>query len=539
MICRRKGVLKVLVIAGLVSAQLTNVLRAETAAGPFVAYASGEREHTHAKFLGEDDIVASFQASDNTDTPIAAPDCVVTAEGAALSIDVLSNDRRDGGPLTLLSVSQPGSGETTLNPNNSITFVAAEPGLQSFTYEVTDDRGGTDTAEVMVFVNPTESELNEPVLQGVDDQQLMRIAIACAGGQALEVEALEGQTITVPVPAPGQRIEVIAQPGQEINLEGGEFVSATYLVTEGGLLVLTDDGRMVYVADLVDAANSEQPPILRVAGGPAVAIDTLLANLQPIAEPAEGDVVGRLSSPESGPVHWQTFGLIMWWLSQGLDFFATEAQAAAAQPVLAWVLAQIRIATNTQVLDLASDYVEYLSRIKDEAISLEKQGAGSVSDVKLTESALMGGLLAKHEAQLQYLLAVDKHQDEFGERLEAASFPSWSELPPSELDSILRTAPEAQRFETRRQWRHMSFARDALGLHRTEVRYLGETTEIFAQEYELGIRGLADLLFIRKLLFDAELEHVKNKSRLKAAEAWLLDISKKLDQAYVQHPGWE
>ena len=37
---------------------------------------------------------------------------------------------------------------------------------------------------------------------------------------------------------------------------------------------------MVYVADLVAAANSAQPPILRLTGGPSVASDVLLTNLQ-------------------------------------------------------------------------------------------------------------------------------------------------------------------------------------------------------------------------------------------------------------------
>ena len=168
-------------------------------------------------------------------------------------------------------MSAPASGRVELDPDGTLTFVPEQPGLQRFTYQVVDDRGGSDTAQVAAFVNPTEGEPVQPVLQGLDDQQLARIAMACAGGDALEVERLEGQAITVPVPAPGERIEALAQPGQQITLRGGEFVSATYLIAEGGLLVLTDDGRMVYVADLVDAANSEQPPTLRVAGGPAVA----------------------------------------------------------------------------------------------------------------------------------------------------------------------------------------------------------------------------------------------------------------------------
>ena len=77
---------------------------------------------------------------------------------------------------------------------------------------------------------------------------------------------------------------------------------------------------MVYVADLVDAANSEQPPTLRVAGGPAVASDTLLENLQPIAEPAQGEVVGWLPS-RTGPQHWG-----------GANFAAYDPGSIAAGP---------------------------------------------------------------------------------------------------------------------------------------------------------------------------------------------------------------
>ena len=71
---------------------------------------------------------------------------------------------------------------------------------------------------------PRKARSTDPVLEGLDDQQLARLAVACAGGQALEVETLTGPSITVPVPAPGERIDAIAQPGQQINLQGGEFV---------------------------------------------------------------------------------------------------------------------------------------------------------------------------------------------------------------------------------------------------------------------------------------------------------------------------
>jgi hypothetical protein len=248
--------------------------------------------------------VVTAQAAPNS-PPQAGDVCVVTAEGAAVDVPALASaSDPDGDALEMRSVSTPQSGRVDLAPDGTLAFIPDQPGLQRFTYQVADGRGGTDTAQVSAFVNPTAGELAQPVLQGLDDQQLARIALACAGGQALGVEMLEGQTITVPLPAPGERIQALAQPGQQINLQGGEFARATYLVAEGGLLVLTDDGRMVYVAGLVDAANSEQPPMLRVAGGPQVASDQLLANLQPIAEPADGEVVGLLPSPAAGSQHW-------------------------------------------------------------------------------------------------------------------------------------------------------------------------------------------------------------------------------------------
>jgi Ca2+-binding RTX toxin-like protein len=254
--------------------------------------------------------------------PQAGDVCLVTAEDAVIDVAALASaSDPDGDALQIVSVAPPPSGQVELEPDGTLTFIPDQPGLQRFTYQVTDGRGGTDTAQVTAFVNPTRGDLEQPVLQGLDDQQLARVAVACAGGQALEVETLEGQTITVPLPAPGERTEALAQPGQQIRLEGGEFLSATYLVAEGGLLVLTDDGRMVYVADLVEAADSGQPPMLRVAGGPAVASDALLANLQPIAAPADGEVVGRLPSPEAGPAHWG-----------GADFAPYDPGSIAAGP---------------------------------------------------------------------------------------------------------------------------------------------------------------------------------------------------------------
>ncbi len=62
-----------------------------------------------------------------------------------------------------------------------------------------------------------------------------------------------------PLPKPGQRVQVVAEPGQRIELQGDEFSQATYIVVAGGLLVLPEDGRMVFVDDFVAVAQSGDP----------------------------------------------------------------------------------------------------------------------------------------------------------------------------------------------------------------------------------------------------------------------------------------
>ena len=237
--------------------------------------------------------------------PEAGDVCATTADNAALGIPVLSHDHDpDGDPLHLLGASQPASGHVSLNPDGTVTFTPVAAGLQSFRYEVGDGHGGQSSADVSVFVNPRGGALAHPVLSGLTDPQLAQVARACAAGvAALHSVPLAGPEVLVRPPQPGTRIEVHTEPGQSIQLGGVDFAAASYLVVDGGLLVITEDGRQVYLSNFVDAAHSGTPPTLSVAGGPAVATDQLLANLQPIGEQAEGGVVGRLPPPEVGPLH--------------------------------------------------------------------------------------------------------------------------------------------------------------------------------------------------------------------------------------------
>jgi hypothetical protein len=196
------------------------------------------------------------------------------------------------------------SGRVEIEPDGTLTFDPDQPGLQRFSYQVMDGRDGSDTAAVTAFVNPVAAELDPPALAGLSDRELGQVARACTSGFADSLVSLEGAEIRIEDMAPGERIQVVAEPGQRIALESADFINATYLVVDGGLLVITSNGNIAYVSGFVAAAESDAPPMISVADGPAVASSRLLGSLEPIAEPAEGEVVARLLSPEAGPAHW-------------------------------------------------------------------------------------------------------------------------------------------------------------------------------------------------------------------------------------------
>jgi hypothetical protein len=229
--------------------------------------------------------------------PEAESMCIVTAEDATLSFAVVATDA-DGDPLTV-SASQPQSGRTEVGPDGTLLFVADEPGLQTFQYAVQDGRGGSDSADATVFVNPLEDALVPPAMARVSPADLPALAQACATGIALETTPLSGAEIQIQDPAPGQRFQIQAEPGQQIQLQSRDFVDATWLVVDGGLLIVTPDGNMAYVADFVANAQGDEPLSLSVYEGPAVSADQLLASLQPIAL----TTVGQLEPPAAGPEH--------------------------------------------------------------------------------------------------------------------------------------------------------------------------------------------------------------------------------------------
>ncbi|MGF1642379.1 MAG: Ig-like domain-containing protein [Thiotrichales bacterium] len=91
------------------------------------------------------------------DAPAANNDAVVTDEDKPVTFNVLGNDSDvDGDTLSVASFTQPAHGTVTKNPDGTFTYTPAADynGSDSFTYVVTDGKGGTSTATVSLSVCP-------------------------------------------------------------------------------------------------------------------------------------------------------------------------------------------------------------------------------------------------------------------------------------------------------------------------------------------------------------------------------------------------
>lgn len=89
--------------------------------------------------------------------PTAVNDSAVTTAGQAVQISVLANDTDpDGDPLSVTSAGPAAHGSVVVNTNGTVTYTPAAgfTGTDTFTYAISDGRGGTSQATVSVQVNP-------------------------------------------------------------------------------------------------------------------------------------------------------------------------------------------------------------------------------------------------------------------------------------------------------------------------------------------------------------------------------------------------
>ena len=104
-----------------------------------------------------DDVSASVGGTTTNSQPVAVGNSATTASNTPVTINVVANDSDpDGDPLTVTGTTAPAHGTAVVNANNTVTYTPATgyTGPDSFTYAISDGRGGTASATVSITVNP-------------------------------------------------------------------------------------------------------------------------------------------------------------------------------------------------------------------------------------------------------------------------------------------------------------------------------------------------------------------------------------------------
>ncbi len=145
-----------------------------------VAIATGSQSLTYqpnANFIGVDSFTYTIEdgqggtatatvtvavTGPDNQPPMAVDDGFnILADGPSRTLSVLTNDSDpDGDPLTITNVSTPSSGTAILTPNNRQVIYTPAPGFigtATFTYTITDGRGGIDSANVTLVLGEASS----------------------------------------------------------------------------------------------------------------------------------------------------------------------------------------------------------------------------------------------------------------------------------------------------------------------------------------------------------------------------------------------
>jgi Bacterial Ig domain len=158
--------------------------------------------------------------------PIAVDDTATTNEDTAVPVDVLFNDNdEDSGPgnseLSVVSVTASANGGTVIiNPGSLLVTYTPKPhfnGVDTFTYIVSDGRGGLDTGLVAITVSPVNTA---PVAS--DDNAIM-IPNAKMNIYVLNNDTdIDGDSLTISLASP----TLVTSLGNKVTTNGATLIYA-------------------------------------------------------------------------------------------------------------------------------------------------------------------------------------------------------------------------------------------------------------------------------------------------------------------------
>jgi large repetitive protein len=231
-------------------------------------------EDTASAFVAVRPLVAPNSA------PVAGDDSILGQAGGAITGSVLDNDSDpDDDPLTVVGNTTPANGRLFIGPDGTFAYLP-NPGFtgeDSFTYTVSDGKGGTDTATVTLKVNAAPEANDDPVL------------------------VQEGAPIT------GNVLDNDSDP------EGNPLTIVGNTTPQNGTLVLNPDGSFTYTPDAdFTGEDSFTYEVSDGDGGRSSATVTFTVNAAPEANddplvvqtgaPLSGNVLDNDSDPEGNPL---------------------------------------------------------------------------------------------------------------------------------------------------------------------------------------------------------------------------------------------
>jgi hypothetical protein len=168
--------------------------------------------------------------------PQTLPDAASTAQGVAVTIHVLANDTDpDGDALTVTGVSKPQFGQATTN-GQTVTYTPnpAFTGLDSFSYFVSDGKGGTAANSVTVTVNGPGGANQAPT--AANDTATTTAGVAVTIDVLANDSDPDGDALAITIDGPPSHGVAVVNNGKVVYTPQTGFTgtdSFTYIISDG------------------------------------------------------------------------------------------------------------------------------------------------------------------------------------------------------------------------------------------------------------------------------------------------------------------
>lgn len=383
---------------------------------------------------------------------------------------------------------------------------------------------------------------------------LLAITFSTAAlAEDIVLKTSESQRLSIPgdqpLPQPGQQLVIPVRSGMQIVFEDDAAANAQLEYDRYSLILRYPDDRSVVIEDVL--RNFEVAPRLFLA-----AEEKELMTARVLAALENGDDLSEaLEETAAGPSGGggEVFGMVQVinWFIDRMDMTA-QAQADtlpgnsgpvaindAGTPTLQQLLAQMQIAREQQLQALAIGYTETALQLHDKIAQRVASGAASSLMALQSEAFKLQAQLDQAQASFALELAIDRHQDLFGERLEACVLPSLEYTHNNDMRAALSKLSVAQQPMGRRYWRQVRFATETLDLLASLDELAVKIEQVTKDNFDLGRANFSELSSAIQTRLQVQVRLVQHRYQLLEAQAWLLAAQDKLGATLLKHPGWQ